>query len=207
MQKLLHQKLDHETYSLASTYRVEYELDNGTDEEKEEKKSNGSDEDSDIDNVQVNNTKKTTDDADWADSEFEMELDSNETNQKDSPPPSSKCLTCKEPVQPFAKYCQMCWEDRKTWIPIRKNPRRRCRTAKSLKQKIKTQKNIPQATNRVTNNPCTICYINTKNACFIHGQSSHQVCCYPCAKKIIKNKEKCPVCRRKIEKITKHFVY
>lgn len=99
----------------------------------------------------------------------------------------------------------MCWQDRKTWIPFRTGPskRRVCGVAEPQSKKSK----LEPENQTVVADPCTICFINSKNACFIHGQCSHQVCCYPCAKKIIKNKETCPVCRRKIEKITRHFIY
>ena len=52
---------------------------------------------------------------------------------------------------------------------------------------------------------CNICYIRPKEATFVHGNISHQVCCYPCAKAIFNQKRTCPVCRRQIEKITKLF--
>ena len=53
---------------------------------------------------------------------------------------------------------------------------------------------------------CTFCCVRPKNASFIHGKISHQVCCYQCAKKLYKQKQSCPVCRRKIEKITKNIM-
>ena len=53
---------------------------------------------------------------------------------------------------------------------------------------------------------CTLCCAAPKNACLIHGRISHQVCCYGCAKKLFKNHRGCPVCRRKIEKITKNII-
>ena len=52
---------------------------------------------------------------------------------------------------------------------------------------------------------CNICYRRPKDATFVHGKISHQICCYPCAKAIFKQHRSCPVCRRKIEKITKIF--
>lgn len=54
---------------------------------------------------------------------------------------------------------------------------------------------------------CALCCSRLKDASFVHGRTSHQISCYPCAKKIFKNRETCPVCRRRIEKITKHFVF
>jgi hypothetical protein len=53
---------------------------------------------------------------------------------------------------------------------------------------------------------CNMCCVRAKDACFVHGQISHQVCCYPCAKMIFKNRGTCPVCRRRIEKITRNIV-
>ena len=52
---------------------------------------------------------------------------------------------------------------------------------------------------------CNICFRRPKESTFVHGNISHQICCYPCAKAIFKQKRSCPVCRRKIEKITKLF--
>ena len=53
---------------------------------------------------------------------------------------------------------------------------------------------------------CTLCCAQPKNACLVHGRISHQVCCYGCARKLFKNKRPCPVCRRRIEKITKNII-
>ena len=53
---------------------------------------------------------------------------------------------------------------------------------------------------------CTLCCAEPKNACLVHGRISHQVCCYGCARKLFKNKLPCPVCRRRIEKITKNII-
>jgi len=53
---------------------------------------------------------------------------------------------------------------------------------------------------------CMFCCLRPKNASLIHGRLGHQVCCYPCAKKLWKKQARCPVCRRKIEKIVKIIV-
>lgn len=57
-----------------------------------------------------------------------------------------------------------------------------------------------------TENLCTLCLSRPKDACLIHGRTSHQLCCYSCAKRLYKKRQGCPVCRRKIEKITKNIV-
>jgi len=54
-----------------------------------------------------------------------------------------------------------------------------------------------------TSQLCTLCCQRPKNASLIHGRLGHQVCCYPCAKKLWKKQAKCPVCRRKVERIIK----
>lgn len=53
---------------------------------------------------------------------------------------------------------------------------------------------------------CNFCLTKKKNAGIIHGRIVHQICCYPCAKKLYKRKEPCPLCRRKIEKICQVIV-
>jgi hypothetical protein len=53
---------------------------------------------------------------------------------------------------------------------------------------------------------CNFCLSRNKNAGIIHGRITHQICCYPCAKKLFKHRKPCPVCRRRIEKITEIIV-
>ena len=53
---------------------------------------------------------------------------------------------------------------------------------------------------------CNFCLTREKNAGIIHGRVTHQICCYPCAKKLVKKRKPCPVCRRKIEKITEIII-
>lgn len=48
---------------------------------------------------------------------------------------------------------------------------------------------------------CNFCLSRAKNAGIIHGRIIHNICCYPCAKKLYKEKKPCPMCRRRIEKI------
>jgi len=50
---------------------------------------------------------------------------------------------------------------------------------------------------------CGLCCQRPKNASLIHGRLGHQVCCYPCAKKLWKKRSQCPVCRRKVSQIVK----
>ena len=53
---------------------------------------------------------------------------------------------------------------------------------------------------------CYFCLSREKDAGITHGSITHQICCYPCAKKLYKMRQPCPMCRRRIEKITKIIV-
>ncbi len=130
-----------------------------------------------------------------------------------------RCLGCK---YMFTKtlYCNSCWKMKKDWLP---DPPPKSKLSRS---KIKTarQKRTEQRDNRsddtlscsnenetedpisapiITASLCMFCCTNPRNASLIHGQIGHQLCCYPCAKKLWKEQARCPVCRRKVEKIVK----
>ena len=42
---------------------------------------------------------------------------------------------------------------------------------------------------------CNFCLTREKNAGIVHGRITHQICCYQCAKKLVKQRKPCPVCR------------
>ena len=52
---------------------------------------------------------------------------------------------------------------------------------------------------------CEFCCLRPRNASLIHGLLAHQICCYPCAKRLWKKQARCPVCRRKVERIVKNI--
>ncbi|XP_062607219.1 E3 ubiquitin-protein ligase Mdm2-like isoform X2 [Saccostrea cucullata] len=54
--------------------------------------------------------------------------------------------------------------------------------------------------------PCIICLKRPKTGSIIHGGTGHQVCCYPCAKRLKRKKRKCPVCRRTIKNVIRNYV-
>jgi E3 ubiquitin-protein ligase Mdm2 len=127
-----------------------------------------------------------------------------------------KCLGCKD-ILTKNPYCHSCWKMKKDWLPDRPKPRskktsRRKRTEQRDKR-IKSdtlncsnqiEDNNPIATKAsVMTSLCMLCCTNPRNASLIHGQIGHQLCCYPCAKKLWKEQARCPVCRRKVEKIVK----
>ena len=53
---------------------------------------------------------------------------------------------------------------------------------------------------------CNICNERPKDACFVHQKISHQYACYRCSKKQYRINPVCPVCRRKVEKITRNIL-
>ena len=130
-----------------------------------------------------------------------------------------RCIGCKYWFKQTTLYCNSCWKMKKDWLPDPPPPK-----SKLSRSKIKTarQKRTKQRGNRSddtlsrsssneTEDPisapritlCMLCCTNPRNASLIHGQIGHQLCCYPCAKKLWKEQARCPVCRRKIEKVVK----
>lgn len=239
-----------DVYNEENTYRVEYEIDSGNDNDKDDSKNGRaaeSDENSEIEDVLISSAvsemlNELSNLSEWADLESntddEFALSANDTERLDSYN-IYKCINCGQPNAPHMRYCRRCWEDRKSWVPERANPRRRKKTKTLENLSNKTgkhdklpmiglkQKNTSKLTALVithdtpsisstssrlsfasTNQSliCTLCCARPKDACFVHGQISHQVCCYQCAKTIFRNKGNCPICRRRIEKITKNIM-
>lgn len=56
---------------------------------------------------------------------------------------------------------------------------------------------------KISNDLCNVCFENPKNGVFNHGNCSHVYCCYTCAKKVQGMKNNCPICNKKIEKVSK----
>lgn len=76
----------------------------------------------------------------------------------------------------------------------------------SSDEEILTKLRKNRTSNSAILDPCGLCLTRPKDACLIHGRTSHQLCCYKCAKQLYKQRKPCPICRRKIEKITKNIV-
>jgi E3 ubiquitin-protein ligase Mdm2 len=156
--------------------------------------------------------------ANWADNKDTMTIDLKSgkreptTFYKSFPHISSqKCFGCKHIKTPESRYCEACWQMRKDWLP---NPPKRTKRTSRRKRNEQRDKRLgakPLNCFKETDNTiatsdsslCIFCYTNPRNATLIHGQLGHQLCCYPCAKKLWKEHVRCPVCRRKIEKIVK----
>lgn len=50
---------------------------------------------------------------------------------------------------------------------------------------------------------CSICYVRSKDAAFVHNKIAHLYCCYTCADKILKKNGKCPICRERVLRVVK----
>ena len=57
-----------------------------------------------------------------------------------------------------------------------------------------------------SNTICQICCDLEKDAAFVHGNSTHFLCCYTCCKTIFEEKGRCPYCNRIIEKNLKYSI-
>jgi len=53
-------------------------------------------------------------------------------------------------------------------------------------------------------NVCFICFQNSINCSYIHGDFAHSFCCFECSKKILS--KTCPICRLPIEKIVINYI-
>ncbi|XP_063883479.1 E3 ubiquitin-protein ligase Mdm2-like isoform X1 [Scylla paramamosain] len=53
---------------------------------------------------------------------------------------------------------------------------------------------------------CSICCLRPKNASIIHGRLAHQATCYQCARRLLNDGARCPVCRRKIHMVCKQIL-
>ena len=134
-----------------------------------------------------------------------------------------KCRTCSQPTQTYIQYCTTCYKKRKEELPERPNPRKRKHNNSNH------NKDVPKRTPTSRANPtphsrdntytkhapdlhpdksslCSLCLNKPKDACLIHGRISHMVSCYQCARKLHKQKKPCPICRRRIEKITRNII-
>lgn len=52
---------------------------------------------------------------------------------------------------------------------------------------------------------CVVCFEGTKNAAIIHGEDSHVCCCMECAKRLKSEGMPCPICRKPIDMVVKHY--
>ena len=125
-----------------------------------------------------------------------------------------KCLRCDEPNQEAKSYCDRCWEERQESRPPRPSPGRRRRPPPpagsaptpgvSPSYRVPTPVPRPSATSlRPTQSreECRFCFRIMDPAVLVHGKIAHQACCYPCAKRLMRERKPCPLCRRKVEKI------
>ena len=58
---------------------------------------------------------------------------------------------------------------------------------------------LPEGTN------CVVCFEEKMTAAIIHGDDSHVCCCMKCAQKLHSSSMPCPVCRKRIDMVVKHY--
>jgi hypothetical protein len=137
------------------------------------------------------------------------------------------CLGCKYMFTQTI-YCNSCWKMKKYWLPDSPPPKfklsrskiktaRQKRTEQRDNNRIRSDDTLSGSNENETEDPisaqiimaslCMFCCTNPRNASLIHGQIGHQLCCYPCAKKLWKEQARCPVCRRKVFLIVYFHIY
>ena len=127
-----------------------------------------------------------------ADTDTDIHADNEADNNISESQPvkrKTKCINCKKDLETGVPYCSSCWSTRKQWTPRRTKNQR-----------------IQQQVTRNPSSPCDLCSSREKNTSLIHGNLGHMSTCYPCAKKLWKKQGRCPICRRRIEKIVKIIV-
>lgn len=53
---------------------------------------------------------------------------------------------------------------------------------------------------------CAMCVSRPRDGILIHGQTSHSYGCYKCSRKLLTCNQRCPICRRHIDRVTRHYV-
>ena len=205
------------------SYHTEYEVDSDQDAAEEEWRQGLNRQDSSDDSIVRDVV--LSDKGDQAGCSFTSasvhpeESDSEEETKGE--PGKQKCVECGS-TQALANRCSDCWLRKKEATPRRRKPRKRRRSTlrrkedeeKKQKREAEPQKPVEpvagpsgqgQEKKKEEVDLCDICFSRPKDAGLVHGQITHQVSCYPCAKKTFKRKGVCPLCRRKIEKITRIF--
>lgn len=109
-----------------------------------------------------------------------------------------ECREC-HAMAPLIVCCRSCWIKRKSLVA---DPPRKKRKRKETKHVSDEE---PSKRPRLEE-LCILCCDRPRNAIFIHGNLSHQACCYPCAKITFNTFHRCPVCNQKIEKIVKNVL-
>lgn len=168
-----------------------------------------------------------------SDSDVEFWADESDTEWNEADHWACECGTKNKPPQ---RHCIYCWKIRPGWLAEkRKRSLSSEDTDSSKKVKddfdsgvcLSSQDTTPSQTMELhelgtrrsllnyrsqspvqkgPEDPCVICLKRPKTGSIVHGSTGHQVCCYPCAKRLKRRKGKCPVCRRKIKDVIRNYV-
>jgi hypothetical protein len=59
---------------------------------------------------------------------------------------------------------------------------------------------------KTTDSKCKLCKVNDKDGAFVHGRISHTIYCWPCTKLYEMAYDRCPVCARVVQKVTRNMI-
>ena len=110
------------------------------------------------------------------------------------------CSGCTFVNEAVAYRCAMCWK---------KQPQR-TRLPKTLQKKLNF---FPQDSGIGSSQSddlkpiknCVVCLTKSVSTSLVHDGTAHLVCCYTCARKLLKRSKPCPICRRRIQQAVLTF--
>lgn len=168
-----------------------------------------------------------------SDSDVEFWADESDTEWNEADHWACECGMKNKPLQ---RHCIFCWKIRPGWLAEKRKrsvSSEDTDTSKKVKDDfdsgvcLSSQDTTPSQTTELQElgsrrsllnyrsqspvqkgpeDPCVICLKRPKTGSIIHGSTGHQVCCYPCAKRLKRRRGKCPVCRRKIKDVIRNYV-
>lgn len=130
---------------------------------------------------------------------FSSNIDNKDENNIVSNFVTKKCISCKlkDSILPL---CTKCFLKKRDTFPKRKKPRNKHKKRSFKELRIDV---CPDNSSYSDDDKCKICYVESKSCGIIHGNLAHFIGCMKCINKINKETGRCPVCRRKIERIIK----
>ena len=53
---------------------------------------------------------------------------------------------------------------------------------------------------------CMTCLTAPSDATFVHGDTAHTCCCFACANKVFRKNRQCPICRQRVDSVTRNLL-
>lgn len=131
--------------------------------------------------------------------------------------PKWACSKCTFLNEPLAYRCGMCMERRRTKHMPRALQRDLSKAFPTLETGCSSrsqdsgielsQSHCPpaQLEELQPNKNCVVCLVKPVSTSLVHRGTAHLICCYKCARKLMKRGKPCPICRRPIRQVVLTF--